>query len=263
MTYSEDVKLYQPPYHPSCINGQLKAAIQQIKKESNRDGESETWQAHAIVRRLSLSLSTRHADGVATIARIFQSSITAAKGKVANLPSLSNSDAFVMKEVLKAVEFLKSCPLDDDCVSLNQSPLHPGDSEVGDMNYGESDDVPLDASPNVKASRDHILEISTPAEAKEAAVSLRLLLDTPKPVSDIELHNVLVRHKILTPMSSAIVPRPFPEHCTEVNRLKARRILQALEQSYRMLACLPRDLNRLISNLDTSPTSHSATSNSI
>jgi hypothetical protein len=263
MTYSDDAKLYQPPYHPSCINGQLKAVAQQIKKDANHDGESEAWQAHATVRRISLSLSTRHADGAATIARVFRSSITAAKGKVAILPSLSNSDAFVMKEALKAADLIKNNPPDVDCAYSNQSQLRPGDSEIGDLDCAESEDAFLDTSPIEKAIfRDHISEISTPALAKEAAVSLRRLLDTREPVSDTDLHDVLVRHKIHFPMSSAINTRPFPEDCTDTNRFIVRRTLLALEQSFRMLTCLPRNLDRLTINPDSSPTSHPATFNS-
>jgi hypothetical protein len=262
MTYSDDVKLYQPPYHPSCINGQLKAAIQQIKKDVNRDGESETWQAHAAVQRISLSLSTRHADGVSTIARVFQSSISAAKGKVANLPSLTNSDAIVIKEVLKAVEFIKSNPLDDECASTQSSP-QPDDFEGGDENGTELDDAPRVSSPFDKSFRDHISKITTPRLAKGAAVALRQLLNKHEPVSDTELHNVFVRHNIRSPMPSVINTRPFPGNCTDVHRLMARRTLQALEQSYKMLAWLPRNLEDLIVNPDSSPTSHHATSNSI
>ena len=255
MAYSDDVKLYQPPYHPSCINGQLKSAIQQIKKDVNRDGESETWQAHAAVHRISLSLSTRHADGVSTIARVFQSSISAAKGKVANLPSLTNSDAIVIKEVLKAVEFIKSNPLDDECAYSTQSSHQPDDSEGGDENGADlGDTLQHDTSPIYKALRDNISKITTPALAIKAAVDLRLLLKTHDPVSDTAIHNIFVRHNIRSPLSSAINTRPFPDDCIDVNRFMARRTLQVLEQSFRYLACLPRNLDDLIDNSDSSPT---------
>jgi hypothetical protein len=257
MASSEDVKLYQPPYHPSCINGQLKAAIQQIKRDATRDGVTELWQAHSDVHSMSLSLSTRHVDGVASIARIFQSSISAAKGRVANLPSLSNSDALVMKEVLKAIEFIKSNPLDECCAHSTQSSCDPHEYEGDDANGVVGlDDALHDASPLHKAFRDHISKIDTPVLAREAAISLRQLLEARDTVSDIDLHNVFVKHNIRMPMS-----RPFPENCTDANRLMARRTLQVLEQSYRMLACLPRTLDDIIVNPDTSHTSHPATSN--
>ena len=159
--------------------------------------------------------------------------------------------------LLHAVEFIKSNPLDERCAHSTQSSCDPHEYEGDDANGVVGlDDALHDASPLHKAFRDHISKIDTPVLAREAAISLRQLLEARDTVSDIDLHNVFVRHNIRMPMS-----RPFPENCTDANRLMARRTLQVLEQSYRMLACLPRTLDDIIVNPDTSHTSHPATSN--
>jgi len=105
---SNDPTLYLPPFHPPSLNGQFKAAIDHLKKNANPGELPDNYHAHATVQRLALALSTRHVDGVATIARIFRSSISAAKGRTPKLPSLSSSDAYVEREASNASDFIRS-----------------------------------------------------------------------------------------------------------------------------------------------------------
>lgn len=112
---SEDPTLHLPPFHPPSLNGQFKAAIEHLRKNDHPTREDiYTYQAHATVQRLALSLSMRHVDGVATVVRIFTTSISAAKGRMPKLPSLSTSDAYVECEVTKAADYIKGRFEDDD-----------------------------------------------------------------------------------------------------------------------------------------------------
>jgi hypothetical protein len=103
MAVLEEERTYIPRFHPSSLDDQFKAAVEQMKKDAIPGGEINTLQAQYRVRKDAVTLSTLHADGVAIIGRIFVSSITAAKGKTASLPSLSSSDACVAEEIFKAV----------------------------------------------------------------------------------------------------------------------------------------------------------------
>lgn len=111
---SDDPTLHLPPFHPPSLNGQFKAAIDHLKKSADPGEEPDVHQAHAIVHQLALTLSTCHVNGVGVVARIFGSSIEAAKGRSPKLPSLSNSEPYVEGEVSKAVDFINRSYSGDD-----------------------------------------------------------------------------------------------------------------------------------------------------
>jgi hypothetical protein len=142
---SEDPTLHLPPFHPPSLNGQFKAAIEHLRKNVHPGKEIDTYQAHATVQRLALSLSTRHVDGVATVVRIFTTSISAAKGRIPKLPSMSSSDAYVEGETIKAADFIK-WRFDNDVVLSRAFDDHARDgwsrapSDTDETNEGGSDE---------------------------------------------------------------------------------------------------------------------------
>ena len=143
---SDDATIHLPPFHPPCLNGQFKAAIDHIRKEAQPGENLDTWQIHAAVQRLALTLSTRHAAGVATIARIFRSSMSAAQGRTATLPSMAINEAYVKSELSKAAEFLKRCSYGVDSLLQKSKKSAPqfDDGQSDDnasMHYNSDDDT--------------------------------------------------------------------------------------------------------------------------
>ena len=98
-----------PPFIRRASTASSKQPFDHIRKEAKPGENLDTWQIHAAVQRLALTLSTRHVAGVATIARIFRSSMSAAQGRTATLPSMAISEAYVKGEFFKAAEFLRRC----------------------------------------------------------------------------------------------------------------------------------------------------------
>jgi len=271
---SEDPKQYLPPFHPASINGQLKAASEQLKRESKSSDEHDAWLVHTDFRKLAMALSTCHAHGVAQVAEIFVSSRSAAKGISACLPSLSDGKPYVEKEVSKAVQFLKNLPCEDDLLSpslgtLLHDQLSPGEDSFAS---GEEDDLGICTREDVTAS----CPSTPPHTTHELGGGMAMDCDDKASPNDLEkdaTHNSTPSRRLLASGIGIISPQSgmeaahalrrllqnssvpeealqqlFTEHGIRVQTARfvpctlARRILRIIELSFHCVATLPREL---------------------
>ena len=200
MAVLEEERSYIPRFHPSSLDDQFKAAVEQIRKDAIPGDEIDTLQAQYRVRKDAVTLSTLHADGVAIIGRIFVSSITAAKGKTALLPSLSGSDACVTEEIFKAVEFIKARSAEND---EDEPPYPTLEGILGDFatdDFDLSEDTQAAPSTNDGESRHQsIISPSSPSSlivrqtvasssSEEDPSSSAMIVDRQSPSRAMSIH---------------------------------------------------------------------------
>ena len=276
---SDDPKQYIPPFHPAAVNGQFKAASEQLKREAKESDAYDAWLVHTDFRKLAMDLSTCHAHGVAQVAEIFVSSRSAAKGTVACLPSFSGSKSYVEKEVSKAVQFLKNLPGEDEL--LFNAPRDPLYSWDDGNDLGEEDDYDTkaredtgDGSPpthqrviesgggdmEVESDGETTLNLPPTGDFDEDSThnstpSRRLLasgIGIVSPLLAVDAAHALRELLQATSVSEDALQKLFAKHGIRVQtarfdaRVLARRILRILELSFHCVATLPRELPRTL-----------------